>query len=290
MQLIKSSFRLLLKTVSVLLLSLSLSVMASSEHNPTISIGYISGWDDNEVATHVVATVLREAGYPVEPRPLAPAIMWQALARGDLDVTLSAWLPISHTGYFEKHQDKVEILGTNYKEARVGLVVPDYLPITSIEQLNNQASALNHQITGIDAGGGLFHLTNSAIEQYHLDFKLMPSSGTGMTAALARAIRAEKPIVVTGWQPHWKFAKWKLRFLDDPKNIYGIESVYTVANKNFRTKAPEAAAFLARFSWTDNEVGAVMLAVQEGQTPEQAANHWVTANPERVADWLKQGE
>ncbi|MDT9106035.1 glycine betaine ABC transporter substrate-binding protein, partial [Escherichia coli] len=46
-------------------------------------------------------------------------------------------------------------------------------------------------------------------------------------------------------------------------------------------------AFLAKLSWSGEEVGAVMLAIREGAKPEQAAKDWIAANPDRVDSWLK---
>ena len=116
----------------------------------------------------------------------------------------------------------------------------------------------------------------------------MPSSGPAMATALTRAEKAQKPIVVTGWIPHWMFAKWKLRFLEDPKKVFGDdERVDTVANPALKEKAADAAAFLSKISWSGEEVGSVMLAIREGAKPDQAAKDWIAANPERVAEWLK---
>ena len=130
--------------------------------------------------------------------------------------------------------------------------------------------------------------TEDAIKQYDLDIRLMPSSGPAMTTALTRAEKAQKPIVVTGWIPHWMFAKWKLRFLEDPKKVFGDdEHVDTVANPGLASKAPEAEAFLKKFSWGAEEVGEVMLAIRDGAKPDDAAREWVKNHPERVAGWLE---
>ena len=110
-----------------------------------------------------------------------------------------------------------------------------------------------------------------------------------MIAELTRAENEKKPVVVTGWIPHWMFAKWKLKFLDDPQKVYGdTEHVDTVANPALEAKARPVWEFLKKFGWKDgNEVGQVMLAIQEGAKPEDAAKQWVAANPGRVKDWVQ---
>ncbi|MFP6851468.1 MAG: glycine betaine ABC transporter substrate-binding protein [Pseudomonas sp.] len=280
-----------LKTLCLGVAALALGMStAMAADKPTLKIGYVNGWDDSVAASFVAGEVLQsKLGYSVELKPVEPAIMWQGVARGDLDATLSAWLPATHGEYFEKLKDKVEVLGTNYAGAKIGLIVPDYVQAKSIADLQTYAKDFDGKITGIDAGAGVMRRAEEAITKYDLsDIKLMPSSGPAMATALTRAEKSQKPIVVTGWIPHWMFAKWKLRFLEDPKKVFGDdEHVDTVANPSINSKAPEAAAFLKKFSWSGEEVGAVMLAIREGAKPEEAAKDWVSKNPERVAEWLK---
>lgn len=272
--------------VAALALGMS-SAMAADK--PELKIGFVNGWDDSVAVSNVAAEVLEsKLGYSVKLQAVEPAIMWQGVARGDLDVTLSAWLPTTHGEYFKRFKDKVEVLGTNYQGAKIGLIVPDYFAAKSIEDLNTYSKDIDGKITGIDAGAGVMRRTEDAIKQYNLDIKLMPSSGPGMATALARAEKDKKAIVVTGWIPHWMFAKWKLRFLDDPKKVFGDdEHVDTVTNPALATKAPDAAAFLKKISWSGEEVGTVMLAIREGADPKDAAKKWIADNPERVAEWLK---
>tara|TARA_R110000782_G_scaffold51063_6_gene110297 strand:- start:40 stop:891 length:852 start_codon:yes stop_codon:yes gene_type:complete len=280
-----------LKTLSLGLAALALGMgTALAAEKPTLKIGYVNGWDDSVAATHVAGEILQsKLGYTVELKAVEPAIMWQGVARGDLDATLSAWLPATHGEYFEKLKDKVEVLGTNYAGAKIGLIVPDYVAAKSIADLNTYSKEFDGKITGIDAGAGVMRRAEEAIKEYALtDIKLMPSSGPGMATALTRAEKNKEAIVVTGWIPHWMFAKWKLRFLEDPKKVFGDdEHVDTVVNPSINTKAPEATAFLKKFSWTGEEVGSVMLAIRDGAKPEDAAKDWISKNPERVAEWLK---
>lgn len=265
------------------------STLASAD-SKTLSIGYVDGWSDSVATTHVAAEVIKQKlGYDVKLQAVATGIMWQGLATGKLDAMLSAWLPVTHGEYWTKNKDKVVDYGPNFKDAKIGLIVPEYVKAKSIEDLKTDTTFKN-KIVGIDAGSGVMLKTDEAIKQYGLDYKLQASSGAAMIAELTRAEDKQDSIVVTGWVPHWMFAKWKLRFLDDPKGIYGAaETVNSIGSKGLEKKAPEVAAFLKKFQWASkDEIGEVMLAIQEGTKPDVAAKDWVAKHPERVAEWTAQ--
>ncbi|AMS21133.1 MULTISPECIES: glycine betaine ABC transporter substrate-binding protein [Pseudomonas] len=262
------------------------STLASAD-SKTLSLGYVDGWSDSVATTHVAAEVIREKlGYDVKLQAVATGIMWQGVATGKLDAMLSAWLPVTHGEYWAKNKDKVVDYGPNFKDAKIGLIVPEYVKAKSIEDLKTDTTFKN-KIVGIDAGSGVMLKTDEAIKQYGLDYKLQASSGAAMIAELTRAEDKQDSIAVTGWVPHWMFAKWKLRFLDDPKGIYGAaETVNSIGSKGLEKKAPEVAAFLKKFQWASkDEIGEVMLAIQEGAKPDAAAKDWVAKHPERVAEW-----
>ncbi len=261
---------------------------ALAQSKPTLKIGFVDGWSDSVATTHLAAAIMRsKLNVNVELVPLAAGIMWQGVARGDIDMTLSAWLPVTHEAYLASFKDKVQIVGANYPGAKIGLIVPDYVKATSLADLNNFSADFDNRIVGIDAGAGVMKKTEEAIKAYGLEMRLQPSSGPAMAAELDRAYRAKKSIAVTGWIPHWMFAKYKLRFLADPKTIYGAEEhVDSVINPGLNTKAPAVVAFLKKFSWKPEEIGAVMLAVEGGAKPAEAAEKWMNDNAARVAGWL----
>ncbi|BAP40757.1 glycine betaine ABC transporter substrate-binding protein [Pseudomonas sp. 21LCFQ02] len=263
------------------------STLAIAE-TKTVSIGYVEGWSDSVATTFVAAEVLKQKlGYDVKLQSVAAGIMWQAVATDKLDLMLSAWLPGTHGEYIAKYKGQVVDYGPNFKDARIGLIVPEYVKAQSIADLKTDDSFKN-KITGIDAGAGVMLKTDQAIKDYALDgYKLQASSGAGMIAELTRAVKRNESIAVTGWVPHWMFAKWKLRFLEDPKGVYGAaETVNSVGSLSLEKKAPDVVAFLKNFQWeSKDEIGQVMLAIQEGAKPEVAAKEWVEKNPARVAAW-----
>ncbi|PLS38223.1 glycine/betaine ABC transporter [Carnobacterium maltaromaticum] len=156
---------------------------------------------------------------------------------------------------------------------------------------NPVGEQINYTITGIDAGAGIMSSTEKAISDYQLDknnWQLQPSSTAAMTSTLAKAIKDKRPIVVTGWTPHWMFTKFDLKFLEDPKGSFGkAENIHTIVRKDLKKDEPTAYEVLDRFYWTPEEMADVMLQVNEGVDPEKAAADWLKANPEKLEEWTK---
>lgn len=270
-------------------LAATLPMLAGAEQKPTLTLAYMGGWDDSVASSNVAASIIRnKLGYPLEMKNADIAMIFSGVARGDIDFTLSAWLPATHAMYLKRFGDKIEIVGTNYAEGKIGLAVPDYMDTRSIADLGPQRSLYRGEIVGIDPGAGQMQVTEKAIKDYGLNYNLISSSGVGMTVALGRAIRVHKPIVVAAWSPHWMFAKWKLHFLEDPKGVFGgNEEIKNVIHPGLDKKAPEVVAFLKKFAWQSEDIQQVMLKVHDGADVQQVADEWVAAHPEQVAKWLE---
>ena len=251
-----------------------------------ITIGYVT-WDSEIASTNVLRQAFEQAGYDVELVAVDVGPLYQALAKGDVDCTVSAWLPGTHKTYMDEYGDDFVMVGKNLEGAKIGLVVPEYVTIDSIEDLNAEKEKFDGKIIGIEPGAGIMRLTEDAIEAYGLDFTLISSSSAGMAAELRSAINDGDWIVVTGWTPHWKFARWDLKYLEDPKGVYGgDEYIATLARTGLETDKPEAYTILTRFSWTPEDMESVMLAIEEGRSPEVAAKEWVDANQDVVDAWI----
>ncbi|WP_253457616.1 MULTISPECIES: glycine betaine ABC transporter substrate-binding protein [Methanocalculus] len=252
-----------------------------------ISIGYVT-WDCAIASTHVMKEVFEEAGYRVTLVAVDAGPLYAGLARGDIDFTTTAWLPHTHSMYWEEYGDRLDYVQDNIPgDARIGLVVPQYVTIDSIEEMNEAADNFEGNIIGIEPGAGIMSATEDAIVEYDLDYELVASSSAGMAAELRSAYGREEWIVVTGWAPHWKFGRFDLKFLDDPKGVYGeAEDVVTIARQNLATDDPEAYAILERFEWTAVDIAEVMTSIEDGVPDDEAARAWISANPDTVAYWI----
>lgn len=255
-----------------------------------INLAYVE-WDSEIASTHVIGKVLEDLGYEVTLTPLDNAIMWEAVANGEADASVAAWLPVTHGAQYEEYKEDIVDLGENLEGAKIGLVVPAYMEdVNSIEDLSNHA---NMQITGIESGAGVMQATERAIQEYAnlKDWELVPSSSGAMAVALGEAIKKNEEIVVTGWTPHWKFAKYELKYLDDPKGVFGgEESIHTFVRKGLEEEMPEVYQVLDNFHWTTEDMEAVMLDIFDGMSPKEAAEKWVKENADKVAEWTAEKE
>ncbi|MGF7143877.1 glycine betaine/proline transport system substrate-binding protein [Anaerotaenia torta] len=258
------------------------------ESKGTVKLAYVN-WAEGIAMTNLAAAVLEDKmGYKAELTMADAAPVFASVASGSTDAFLDVWLPITHQDYLKKYGDKMEDLGICYENALLGLIVPAYVEINSIEELNANKDQFGGEIVGIDAGAGLMGAAEKALEEYGLDYKLLTGSGPVMTAALGKAIDAGDPIVVTGWAPHWKFAKWNLKVLEDPKGVFGeVENIYKYSRKGLEDDMPEVTAFLKSFKMTEAELGDLMGAIEEaGGEPLDAARNWMNSHEELINGWI----
>lgn len=151
------------------------------------------------------------------------------------------------------------------------------------------AGEFDNRIIGIDPEAGLMANTQRALEVYALDdFELVSGSDLTMTSALKIAYEEERWIVVTGWTPHWKFARWDLKYLQDPEKVYGeSEYIGTIVRQGLQEDRPDVYEFLDNFYWTAADMEQVMFwFVEDGMTPEAAAVRWVEENSGLVDQWV----
>lgn len=156
----------------------------------------------------------------------------------------------------------------------------------------NLGEELEYTITGIEPGAGTTELAKNTLKEYeNLEgWELLEGSTAGMLTALGGAIDNEEPIIVTGWTPHWMFASYDLKYLEDPKGTLGeVENINTITRKGLKEDMPNAYKILDRFHWEPKDMETVMLAAQDASF-EEAAKNWIEENQDKVNEWTKGAE
>jgi glycine betaine/proline transport system substrate-binding protein len=264
----------------------------NNEETKEITIAYVDGWAEGVAMTYITQHILESQGYTVTTKKAAVDLVFASMANGDVDVFMDAWLPITHKEKVAKFGDKIQSLGTNLDEARIGLVVPAYVTINSIEELNSVADKFDGKLIGIEKGAGITAKTDLAIEEYKLNLEQLNSSSIAMLTQLTKAINENRWIAVAGWAPHWKFGRYDLKFLEDPKGIYGTnEHLETYARKGFKEEDPFAATYFANFFLTDSQMGKLLAQMKDGDDDKDAtAKAWIAENQDLVKSWLPKQE
>jgi glycine betaine/proline transport system substrate-binding protein len=287
-------------------IAIFLLVAPFSAAKGTVELSYVE-WSSEIASTHLVKAVLEhKMGYDCEIQAVNAEEMWRSVAQGEADAMVGAWLPGTHGHYKKKYADRLVDLGPNLNGTRIGLVVPDvtlgrqtagtglrnkpYIKAESIAELPEYADKFHYRIVGIDPGAGIMKKTKEAMEAYGLEsYELVTGSERTMTRALDRAITRQEWIVVTGWIPHWMFARWELRFLEDPKNIFGgREQIHTVVREGLVEDMPRVAQFLDNFRWSPEQMGQLLIWIHDdnGKFPYEKALRYIRTHEEQVESWI----
>ncbi|WHY83955.1 glycine betaine ABC transporter substrate-binding protein [Neobacillus novalis] len=154
---------------------------------------------------------------------------------------------------------------------------------------NSIGAQTDYKLIGIEPGAGIMTQANKAIKDYQLDdWQLAEGSSAAMTAELKKAYDHKKPIIITGWAPHWMFSTYDLKFLKDPKKSFGeVEDIHTIVRKGLEQDAPGAFTILDQFTWKPADIEKVMMDIKDRMDPAEAADKWIKANGDKVAHWTK---
>lgn len=248
-----------------------------------ISIGYIP-WDEGIASTYLWKELLERRGFEVEAKQLELGALFTGLAGGQVDFQTDAWLPVTQAQYWEKYGNKLDDLGSWYGPTSIELSVPSYMKdVTSLADLKGKGAEFKGRIIGIEpSAGAMGILKGKLLKEYGLDgeYQVVDGSTPGMLAELKRAYEKHEPVAVVLWSPHWAYASYDLKKLEDPKGAWGKgDGIHTLARKGFAADEPEVASWLRSFKLTEAQLTGLEAKIQEaGKGKEQQA----------VRDWLKE--
>ena len=281
-------FQLIISSLLITVLAVaSFSCMNSSKKDQQEEIVIYSGnWAETIAMTKVTELALEEVGIPTKMILIEPGPIYASLSKGDGDIFLESWLPQTHGEYWEKYGDKLDKAGVSFDYASTGLVVPEYVNINSITELNANKEKFNGKIIGIGSGAGIHKDTERAIEAYNLDYQQITSSGPAMMASLKKATTQNEWVVVTGWKPHHKWAMYDLKYLEDPKEVYPSEKAYIITRKGFTKEKPGFKEFLGNFYLEEDVLADLMMTFEEMDDEDKAAQKWYSENKELIRSWM----
>ncbi|CAM3531157.1 ABC transporter substrate-binding protein [Halomonas lysinitropha] len=287
-----------LLTRTSLALPLALGFAGTTQaDDATLHFG-VPSWPGITVKTEIAEQLLEPLGYDTSSQELGLQVIYQGLESGDIDVFLGGWMPAQRDMFVPREESGAIVnVGNNVDGAQMTLAVPEYIydqGIQSFADLDENRELFDGQIHGFGAGSAASEILNAAIDDdvWGLgDWSLVDTSTVGMLSAAQVAISREEPIVWVGWTPHWMNLELPMRYLDDPKDLFGENNgesdVLTLIRGGYAQANPNLVTFFEQFtfsaeeqSWMIREFG------QEERDAREVANDWINENAERVETML----
>jgi len=158
--------------------------------------------------------------------------------------------------------------------------------VSSLADLNKPgiAQQFDGKILTSEVGNGQYKLTEKVLNDKKIvGYKMVASSESGMLSELDRNLKRGKWSLVNAWSPHWMFAKYPLRYLDDPEHLFGgTEQIHVVARKGFSEQYPKVARFFSHYSIPQADLQTMMSAAREpGNSPEKVVAAYYAQNKAR---------
>jgi glycine betaine/proline transport system substrate-binding protein len=260
-----------------------------SSDDKHITIGYVP-WAETVATSNLWKVLLEEQGYTVELKNLEVAALYTGVAQGQIDLFTTS-PPKVHEDYRERFKGKFVDVGIWYDTLVQGFAVPDYVNAKSVKDIEGRAAEFGGKIIGIEAGSGLMDDTHEkATKDYNLTgYDIVDGSSPAMLAALDKAIKANEPVIVTLWQPHWAFERYQIHLLDDPAGSFGGNDVYKMIASTKFAENKAVIDQLGKFHMTPEQLQSLELKIEDaGQGNEVAAvKAWIKEDRSAVDEWTK---
>lgn len=262
-----------------------LGAPAMAQDDKVIQMGTMA-WEDLTPITGIAKKVLEDKGYTVEVTEFSEwGIAYAALTKGDVEIMVSQTDYVAQD-YWQRNKNRLEKISPVSHGLYQGVAVPKYVPIDSLEQLNENADKFGGKIVGIEPGAGLMRDTTDAISEYGIDLQLVEGSTAAMTAALKAATDRQEWIAVTIWEPSWMAQKFDIKYLADPKGVFPPpQSYYWIGQDGFSAENPEAREVLASVYVPLADITAINAAVNDGKTMDEAIADWTEAHSDLLSRW-----
>jgi len=272
------------KSLLALIAGLYINVSAHAQLK-TIKMGSMA-WEDLQATSMITKKFLEKQGYAVELSLFSEwGIAFAALQKGDIDL-FTAGTDYVASDYWDRYRNRLERVSVVYHGLYQGLVVPSYMAVDSVDQLNTVADQVRGRIIGVEPGAGLMRETADAIRAYGLNYQLIDGSTAAMVAQLKSALERKEPIVTMLWTPSWMVQTFDVKFLQDPKGIFAPpQAYYWITRKGFFAQDAKAREFVATVHVPLNEIVQMTAAINQGQTIGSAVDAWWDAHQTLIERW-----
>jgi glycine betaine/proline transport system substrate-binding protein len=266
---------------------------APQQGGGNLTIGDI-GWDESVAISNLTKALLEdELDYQkIDLKRLDVVPLFQGVSSGELDAFQDVWLP-NHQEYIDRVEEDVELLEPWFLgTTRFGIAAPDYMNVTSIDQLNGTGAG---EILGIEAGAVVMEkIPQNVIPTYSLKQELVEASTPSMLAEVEKRYDSEEEFVFIAWSPHWMNQRYDFVYLEDPQDaleeLNDTATISTVVNKDLRDEDPVAYALIGAIRLDEEQLNELEDVINVAGDPLVGAREWMGDNRDIVQPWVDAAE
>ena len=300
---------------------MSIAAVTNAGDRGTIKIAE-NDWTGQWIDINVVKIILeRELNYDVELIFADYGGQWEAIANGDLDLTMEIWPDWSLEQHQEYIVDKksIEVIGPLGVTAETGWFVPTYVikgdaergiepmapNLKSWKQLNDYVDLFKRPESGdkglcIDGVAAWETNNEDRIANLGLNYMNVYSGTEGaMWAEILGAYERGDPIFACDmWSPHWVYAKYDFTEIELPPYTdecnttthacdWKTQILYNIARVGFKDEFPDAYQLIENMRLTNADQESMMFLIDsEGLSVEESVAQWIDNNKDTWQTWL----
>lgn len=269
-------------------------------------------WNGYTASAQVVAEVAKkELGCNITQTTLDEGpTTYDAMEAGTIDVVIEDW----GGGRWKEWVDRGAVVeaGLNGNVGLIGMYVAPWMAekypdITDSKNLNKYASLFKTADSGgkgawYEGPPGYTTIGEKLISANKLNFKAISTgSEAALIEVLTKAEENKTPAIAYFYEPQTFFvkmpglAKSRVNFpandWADAAKASGLTDypetvLMKLASKKLMDSGSPFATLLQNWKWTNDDQNSVAADIEGGMKPEEAAQKWIDANPDKVKAWL----
>lgn len=305
-------------SIAALLITLLINPLlhaAENKNNPIKII--LNNWSSQLVLSGITGKILESQGYKVEYSKLNTKGQWFAMTEGIAHVQMEIWQGTMAKKFAQVVKEgRVLDVGSHDAKTREEWWYPEYveklcpgLPDWKALLTCSSAFAKNERGKGVFIAGPWDKPDQARIRALGLNFTVKKvKDADGLWAALDKAAKANKAIVLFNWTPNWVEAKYAGKFVEFPdwapecatKASWGISKKYPHDCGNpkdgwlkkgiwtgMASQWPCAYKTLQNINFSNKMLAEVAALMDVDKMPyDQAADKWINENAEVWKAWV----
>ncbi|WP_030779460.1 ABC transporter substrate-binding protein [Streptomyces sp. NRRL S-920] len=282
---------------------------AAGARTVTLSVqSWVGAQADVAVAEYLLKN---ELGYRVDKVQIDEVPAWDALSQGRVDAIMEDWGHPEQEQRYVKDKKTIVSGGEVGVTGHIGWYVPTYFAkkhpdVTDWKNLNKYADRFRTSESGGKGqlmDGSPSYVTNdkALVQNLDLDYEVVfAGSEAAQITQIEQFAKQQKPFLTYWYKPQWLFKKVPMTEVKLPEYKEGCDAdpakikcayphtpLKKYLNADFAKKGGDAAKFLKKFKWSEEDQNEVSLMIADRKmSPEDAAKAWVADHEAKWRAWL----